>query len=98
MLSGSLPVKKKGDPIKIPHATICMMLPSPFKGVWDIVDVVIFYVCMSGTKIRFYSYRKASIGSNWAAFLAGYQPKNIPVMVQTAKDRITLQAWMYIGK
>ena len=41
-----------------------------------------------------YSYRMASMGSSCAAFLAGYQPKNTPVTVQTAKDRNTLHAWM----
>jgi hypothetical protein len=34
-----------------------------------------------------YSYRIASIGSRPAAFLAGYQPKNTPVNVQTANDK-----------
>ena len=32
----------------------------------------------------------ASIGSRSAAFLAGYQPKNTPVTVHTAKERNTL--------
>ena len=41
-----------------------------------------------------HSYRIASIGSKSAAFLAGYQPKNTPVTVQTAKLRNTLQACM----
>ena len=41
-----------------------------------------------------YSYLIASIGSRSAAFLAGYQPKNTPVTVQTAKERNTLHAWM----
>lgn len=30
-----------------------------------------------------HSYRIASIGSSWAAFFAGYQPKKMPVAVQT---------------
>ena len=40
----------------------------------------------------------ASIGSSCAAFLAGYHPKNTPVTVHTANDRMTLQGWMKIGK
>ena len=39
----------------------------------------------------------ASIGSRSAAFLAGYQPKNTPVTVHTAKERNTLHGWMKIG-
>lgn len=38
---------------------------------------------------RNYSYRIASIGSRRAAFWAGYQPKKIPVTVQTANDSTT---------
>lgn len=41
-----------------------------------------------------YSYLNASIGSRLAAFLAGYQPKNTPVTVHTANERITLQIWI----
>lgn len=33
-----------------------------------------------------YSYRSALIGSNDAAFFAGYQPKNMPVAAQTTND------------
>src|SRR5664279_4230389 len=33
-----------------------------------------------------YSYLSASIGSRLAAFFAGYQPKNIPIIVHTAND------------
>ena len=36
-----------------------------------------------------YSYRIASIGSNPAAFFAGYQPKQTPVTVHTANDNTT---------
>ena len=47
-------------------------------------------VCFIKTKIVFYSYLIASIGSKSAAFFAGYQPKKTPVTVQTAKERKTL--------
>ena len=40
----------------------------------------------------------ASIGSRSAAFLAGYQPKNTPVTVHTAKERNTLHGWMKMGQ
>ena len=33
----------------------------------------------------FYSYLKASIGSSFAALLAGYNPKNIPTADEKAK-------------
>lgn len=33
-----------------------------------------------------YSYLRAEMGSIFAAFLAGYQPKKIPVNAQTRKD------------
>ena len=36
-----------------------------------------------------YSYLSASIGSRLAAFLAGYQPKNIPITVHTANESIS---------
>ncbi|SES88268.1 hypothetical protein SAMN04487825_1077 [Prevotella sp. kh1p2] len=42
--------------------------------------------------VMFYSYRMASIGSNCAAFLAGYQPKNTPVNVHTAKLMMNVDA------
>ena len=45
-----------------------------------------------------YSYLSASIGSRSAAFLAGYQPKKIPVTVQTANESITLHGWMKTGQ
>lgn len=45
-----------------------------------------------------YSYRRASIGSRSAAFLAGYHPKKIPVKVQTAKERSTLHGCMKTGQ
>ena len=32
----------------------------------------------------------ASMGSSWAAFFAGYHPKNMPVKVQTANDMMML--------
>ena len=35
-----------------------------------------------------YSYLKASIGSKFEAFLAGYQPKNTPIIVQIENDNM----------
>lgn len=46
----------------------------------------------------FYSYLNASIGSSWAAFLAGYQPKNTPVNVHTAKLITIVHGSMDIGQ
>lgn len=37
-------------------------------------------------KIHDYSYLRALIGSRLAAFLAGYQPKKIPVAAHTTKE------------
>lgn len=45
-----------------------------------------------------YSYLMASMGSRRAAFLAGYQPKNTPVKVQTAKLMTIVQGSMAIGQ
>ena len=39
----------------------------------------------------------ASIGSILAAFLAGYQPKKIPINVQTPKLITMLHHWMKMG-
>ena len=39
----------------------------------------------------------ASIGSSCAAFFAGYQPKNTPVNVQTAKDMTMVHSSMDMG-
>lgn len=44
-----------------------------------------------------YSYRIASIGSRLEAFRAGYQPKKIPMTVQTRKESTMLQTCMRIG-
>ena len=38
-----------------------------------------------------HSYLKALIGSNEAAFLAGYHPKKIPVAAHTTKESITAE-------
>ena len=38
------------------------------------------------------------MGSSWAAFLAGYQPKKIPVSVQTAKLITMVQPSMEMGQ
>ena len=38
------------------------------------------------------------MGSSCAAFFAGYQPKNTPVKVHTAKLMTILQGWMKIGQ
>ena len=54
---------------------------------------------LSLTTVRFkwsYSYLMASMGSNLAAFFAGYHPKNTPVKVQTAKLIAMLQGSMTI--
>ena len=37
----------------------------------------------------FYSYLSALIGSNDAAFLAGYHPKKMPVAAQTTNESAT---------
>lgn len=38
------------------------------------------------------------MGSRLAAFLAGYQPKKIPVIVHTMNDNATVQASMLMGQ
>ena len=38
------------------------------------------------------------MGSRLAAFLAGYQPKNMPVAEHTAKLSNTLQGWICMGQ
>ena len=45
-----------------------------------------------------HSYLRASMGSSCAAFFAGYQPKNTPVKVHTAKLMTILHGCMYIGQ
>lgn len=45
-----------------------------------------------------YSYLIASIGSNCAAFLAGYHPKKTPVNVHTAKLMMMVHISMEIGQ
>ena len=47
--------------------------------------------------ISIYSNLSAVMGSNLAAFLAGYQPKNTPVITQTAKARIIESAVTKVG-
>lgn len=59
--------------------------------IWMIIGRVLFLEKIFITaNITHYSYLMASIGSKFAAFLAGYHPKKIPVIVHTAKLNITL--------
>ena len=74
--------KKNGKPNIIPQPIMCISISRGRRA-----DVK---VCFIKTKIVFYSYLIASIGSKSAAFFAGYQPKKTPVTVQTAKERKTL--------
>ncbi|OGK37910.1 hypothetical protein A3F03_01130 [Candidatus Roizmanbacteria bacterium RIFCSPHIGHO2_12_FULL_41_11] len=45
-----------------------------------------------------YSYRKASIGCNFAAFCAGYQPNTTPITPDTPIARATAETEIVKGK
>ena len=44
------------------------------------------FITKNSVLILFYSYLKASIGFNLAAFLAGKYPKTTPIKVENIKD------------
>ena len=50
-----------------------------------------FYVRIISYIFFHHSYLNALIGSNEAAFLAGYHPKNIPVAAHTTNESITAE-------
>lgn len=53
-----------------------------------LLSLIVIY-SLSFVFVICYSYRNASIGCKFAALLAGYQPKRIPIAAETIKARST---------